>query len=114
MKLSRLGRDRILDQKMDTFAGYLKGLGYGKLSKFKRGMLQKKLNDHMVGKRLWEETDANIERPYKKPSCRRLGRVAAKQKLAKKRKRSNVFSGSLSDKRVHLEKFVLRKKSKKA
>ena len=76
LKLGVLGRDRTLEQKMDTLAGYLKGLGYGKLSTLKRGMLQIKLNKHMVRKRLWEETDENIERPYKRRSFRRLGRVA--------------------------------------
>ena len=82
---------------MDTIAGYPKGLGYGKLSTLKRGMLQIKLNKHMVRKRLWEDTDENIERPFKRRSFRRLGRVAAKQKQANKRKRSDVFLGSLSD-----------------
>ena len=51
----------------------------------------------MVRKRLWEDTDENIERPFKRRSFRCLGRVAAKQKQANKRKRSDVFLGSLSD-----------------
>ena len=103
LKLSVMGRDRTLVQTMDTIAGYLKGLGYGKLSTLKRGMLQIKLDKHMVRKRLWEETDDIIERPPKRRSFRRLGRVAAKQKQAKKRKRSDVFLGSLSDEKSPLK-----------
>ena len=101
LKLSLMGRDRTLVQKMDTFAGYLKGLGYGKLSKLKMGMLQIKLDKHMVRKRLWEETDEIIERPPKRRSFRRLGRVAAKKKQAKKRKRSDVVLEVYLMRRVH-------------
>ena len=103
LKLSLLGRDKTLVQLKDTIAGYLKGLGHGKLSTLDREMLQIKLNKHMVKKRLWEETDEKIKRPYKRPSVRRLGRVAAKKKQAKKRKLSNVFSGSLSDEKNPLK-----------
>ena len=113
LKLGVLGRDRTLEQKMDTLAGYLKGLGYGKLSTLKRGMLQIKLNKHMVRKRLWEETDENIERPYKRRSFRRLCRVATKQKQPKKRKRSDVILESLSDEKSPLREVCLGKCNQK-
>merc|ERR1711888_236756 len=98
---------------MDTIAGYLKGLGHGKLSTLKRGELQIELNKHMVRKRLWEETDENIELPPKRRSFRRLGRVAAKKKQGKKRKRSNVFLGSLSDEKSPLRKVCSKKEKQK-
>ena len=114
LKLSVMGRDRTLVQTMDTIAGYLKGLGYGKLSTLKRGMLQIKLDKHMVRKRLWEETDDIIERPPKRRSFRRLGGVATKQKQAKKRKRSDVSWRVYLMKRVHFEKFVFVNLSRKS
>ena len=113
MKLSVMGRDTTLVQTMDIIAGYLKGLGYGKLSTLKRGMLQIKLNKHMVRKRLWEDTDEIIERPPKRRSYRRLGRVATKQKQAKKRKRSDVFLESLSDEKSPLKEVCLAESKQK-
>merc|ERR1711888_122563 len=99
---------------MDTIAGYLKGLGHGKLSTLKRGELQIELNKHMVRERLWEETDENIELPPKRRSFRRLGRAATKQKQGKKRKRSKVFSGSLSDEKSPLKKVCSKKGKQKS
>ena len=76
-------------------------------------MLQIKLNKHMVRKRLWEDTDEIIERPPKRRSFRRLGRVATKQKQPKKRKRSDVFLESLSDEKSPLREVCLGKRNQK-
>ena len=85
-KLRAEGRDIILRQKRDIIRGYLKGLGYGKLSDLKKGLLQRKLNNHMTRKRLWEPTDENIELPTKRRSVRRSYVVSSSQKKARKRK----------------------------
>ena len=53
-KLSALGRNATLSQKNAVILGYLKALGHGSLYSLKRGGLQRKLDDYMVKKQLWE------------------------------------------------------------
>ena len=57
----------------------------------------------MVKKRIWEETDESVERPFKKPSVRRLSRASSNKKQIRKRKRPSVILESLSDEKSPLK-----------
>ena len=68
-KLSLKGRDSILSQKNAVILGYLKALGHGGLYSLKREGLQRKLNDYVVKKKVWEPVDGGIKFPV--PTIRR-------------------------------------------
>ena len=68
-KLSLKGRDSILSQKNAVILGYLKALGHGGLYSLKREGLQRKLNDYVVKKKVWEPVDGGIKLPV--PTKRR-------------------------------------------
>ena len=70
-KLSQLGRDVILRQKKAVILGYLKALGHGGLYSLDQSGLQRKLNDFMVKKQIWEPARGNIELPTKRRSWKK-------------------------------------------
>ena len=70
-KLSALGRNATLSQKNAVILGYLKALGHGSLYSLKRGGLQRKLDDYMVKKQLWEPAKGNIKLRTKRRSWKK-------------------------------------------
>ena len=79
-KLSLQGRDAILSQKNAVILGYLKALGHGGLYSLKREGLQRKLNDYMVKKKVWEPADGDINLPTKRRSRKKTKPVLMQKK----------------------------------
>ena len=79
-KLSTQGRDATLSAKNAVILDYLKALGYGGLYSLKRGGLQRKLNAHLVKKKVWEPADGDIERPTKRRSRKKTKPVLMQKK----------------------------------
>ena len=67
-KLTKIGREATLSLKNDILKAYLGGLAHGRLYTLVRKDLQHALNNHMVRKGGWEQTDdrQDIERPTKR------------------------------------------------